>query len=69
MPPFFQNQNSPDYQAGIDEGFRIAESYLKIASKKFYKEIKKGLFRGLATTSSTFIHKCNCEFCELSSKD
>ena len=49
----FKNHfNSDDYKKGINEGFKIAESYIKEASKKFYKEMKDGLIEKLATTTT-----------------
>lgn len=62
MPPFLGKNMSPEFEAGKEEGFKIAESYLKTLTKKFYKEVKKGLLERMATTTTT-PHSCNCEFC------
>jgi len=48
IPPS-PKQFNKDYQEGKEEGFRIAESYIKKASKKFYKEVKGGMIDRMAT--------------------
>lgn len=59
---------TPERQQGREEGFKIAESYVKEITKKFYKDIKKGLLMNMATTSTASSHKCNCDFCDLDKK-
>jgi len=65
FPP---NNFNEDYQRGKEDGFNIAESYLTEITKRFYKEIKKGMLKIMATTSTVSNHKCNCEFCDLDIK-
>ena len=47
--PLSPKQFNKDYQEGKQEGFRIAESYIKKASKEFYKEVKGGMINRMAT--------------------
>ena len=49
LPP---KQFNKDYQEGVQEGFRIAEGYIKEASKRFYKEVKGGMIDRMATCTT-----------------
>lgn len=49
LPP---KQFNKDYQEGIQEGFRIAEGYIKEASKRFYREVKGGMIDRMATCTT-----------------
>lgn len=49
LPP---KQFNEDYRDGVQEGFRIAESYIKEASKRFYKEVKGGMIDRMATCAT-----------------
>lgn len=50
--PLFSIEFNKDYQRGKQEGFRIAESYIKKASKRFYKEVKGGMIDRMATCTT-----------------
>lgn len=68
FPPFLPDSINRDFQDGKEEGFDVAESYIKELVKKFDKDIRKGWLKVRATTSTASNHSCNCEFCELDEK-
>lgn len=63
--PFFEELRrlSPDFEAGRKEGFEIAESYFQKATRNFYRDVKKGMIKNMATLTTITSHECNCEFC------
>ena len=59
-----------DYQKGVNEGFRIAESHFVDWLKEMTHELKTHILeiRATTTTTSNFQHKCNFEFCRVDKK-